>query len=211
MKTSDAAIILAGGRYNTGKLTPLSIQRLDRGYELYKEKVVSKIITLGGHYSTYSPKAIKMAESGAQLSKEYLMRLGADAKDIIKTEDGRDTICEAFTAREQIEKLEFTDLIIVTSDQHMERALWVYHRILGKNFSIIGEEVPCGDILIIEEEKEYFEATRKFFQKFPQEIRMPDLLTWFDNNAELYIRFKRTHDKYHPPGKESQAYSGVEK
>ena len=211
MKIYDAAIILGGGRYNNDKLTPLSIQRLDRGYNLYKKKVVPKLITLGGRYSTYSPKAIKFDKTCAQLRKEYLITLGVNAKDIIKIEDGRDTICEAFAAREQLKKLKLTNLILITSDKHMKRALWIFNRIFGKKFSIIGEEVSCGNILIPEEEKEYFEVTKKLFKKFPQDIPMPNLLTWFKDQAELYIKFKKIHDKYHPPGKESQAYVGVKK
>lgn len=209
MKKNGVAIILGGGRYNNDELTPLSIQRLDRGYKLYQKKKVSKLVTLGGYYSTYSPRAIKFDKSGAQLRKEYLVTLGVKNKDIIKIENGRDTICEAFAAREQLTKLKHTNLILITSDKHMNRALWVFKRIFGKPLPVIGEKVPCGDILIPKEEKEYFEATKQFFEKLSPSIPTPNLSTWFKDNAKLYNQFKRIHDHYHPSGKESQAYTGV--
>jgi len=52
---------------------------------------------------------------------------------------------------------------------------------------------------------------KKFFNKFPGEISKPDLFTWFKDHVQLYYKFKKIRDKYHPPGKESQAYVGVKK
>jgi len=56
--TSDAIIILGGGRTTNGDLTTLSIQRLDHGAKLFNERVADKVFAMGGQYSTYNPLAI---------------------------------------------------------------------------------------------------------------------------------------------------------
>ena len=67
----DLIIILGGGRDNKGKLTQMSTQRLDKGYQIYKTGN-KKILVLGSKYSTYLPNAIHFPETGAQLRKKWL-------------------------------------------------------------------------------------------------------------------------------------------
>lgn len=164
-ETYDTIIVLGGGRYNNGDLTPLSIQRLERGYQLYSKKVAGKIFAMGGYYSTYSKKAIHFKISSAQLRREFLINLGVKSDDIIMVENGRDTIGEAFASRKSANELQMKKVLIVTSDKHMKRALWVFRRIFGKGFEINGESVPCGNLLIEDEEKRYYDATVTYFQR----------------------------------------------
>lgn len=205
----DVIVILWGWRYNDGALTELSIQRLDKWYEAYNKGKASKIITLWSRYSTYSPNAIEFAYTWAQLRKDYLVNLWIDKDNILTVEGWRDTICEAFASREEVKCNWFKRVLLVTSDDHMERALWIFRRVYGKEILIDWEKVDSGNILIPEEEMEYFKLTKEFFNSFPEDIGFPNLLTWFNDNKELYIWFKSIHDKYHPPWKESQAYAWV--
>jgi uncharacterized SAM-binding protein YcdF (DUF218 family) len=95
----DAIIVLGGGRYNSGELTPLSIQRLEKGVELYKEGVTSAICALGGHKSTYRVGAIDFDITGAELRKEYFINNGIPENAVVTIDEGRDTIGEAFASR----------------------------------------------------------------------------------------------------------------
>lgn len=131
-------------------------------------------------------------------------------KDIILVEDGRDTIGEAFASRSMSNKLKVKKILLVTSDKHMKRALWIFRRIFDKSVKIDGKPVSCGKLLNEDEEKEYFEITYDYFQKFPKNISNPKLDVWIQENKWLYEKFKQIHDKYHPlGGPRSQAYSGI--
>ena len=209
VQTHEIGIVLGGGRTNSGVLTELSKQRLKKACELYEHGVIVKVAALGGHYSTYSPNAIFFERSGADIRKDYLHSHGVPFENIILVPNGRDTILEAFACREVIRKSEVKRILIVTSDKHMKRALFIFRRIFGENFTIKGEEVSCGDILDENEEKEYLNLVREFLDNFSEEIPDPDLKIWIKNQKDYYHRHKKIHDKYHSKGKESQAYMGV--
>lgn len=207
----DAIIILGGGRTNDGNLTTLSRQRLDEGLKLYKEGVALKIFALGGYYSTYNPNSIAFDISGAKIRSDYLIARGANPNDVVLVEDGRDTIYEAFASREKAKELGLKRLLVVTSDKHLERAIYIYKRIFGKSFEIEGQGIPCGDLLNETEEKEYLHLVQIFFASFPEEIPMPvSWEDWYAAHKKLYDSYKEIHTKYIGGGKETnQAYMGI--
>jgi uncharacterized SAM-binding protein YcdF (DUF218 family) len=210
MAKYDAIIVLGGGRTNDGGLTELSRQRLDKGSELYKQGVAPKVFALGGPYSTYSPNAIRFDKTGADLRSEYLQSCGVSRNGIILIPDGRETMLEAFTSRTVVRDLGFKRIMLVTSDKHMERSLYIFRRIFGRNIEIDGSEVPCGDLLNEHEEKEYLAIVRAFLDAMPDDIPDPNFDTWFEVHEGYYRQHKEIHDRYHPAGKKSQAYMGVE-
>ncbi len=192
MATYDVIIVLGGGRYNDGSLTELSKQRLDAGAELLKKRVAPKIFALGGKYSTYRPGAICFSQTGASLRSKYLQEKGVPQKNIVLVEDGKDTISEALICKEKCQNQNFKKILVVTSDKHLPRALYIFKKVFGKGCSISGYGVLCGDLLIEEEEKEYLEVFKKYLFQ-----------------PELYKVYGQIHDKFHPAGQESQAYAGV--
>ncbi|MDO8240982.1 MAG: YdcF family protein [Candidatus Moranbacteria bacterium] len=207
----DAIIVLGGGRTNDGELTTLSKQRLDAGCKLYHEGAAPKIFALGGAFSTYSPDAIQFTQTGAEQKSAYMIERGVDSEDIIKVVGGRDTIGEAFVSRDTAKELNFKKLLLVTSDKHMERAMFIFNRIFGSAYVIESEEVPCGEILNAEEEKEYLQVTKELFDTLPEEIPTPESWdVWKETNHQLYDEIKRIHANYVGSGPETnEAYMGV--
>jgi len=126
-------------------------------------------------------------------------------------EDGRDTIYEAFASRAKAKELGLKRLFIITSDKHLERAMFIYKRIFGQDFEIEGEGVPCGNLLNEKEEKEYLYLLQAFFASFPEQISSPvSWEEWYANHRELYDSYKEIHTKYiGNEGETNQAYMGV--
>lgn len=147
----------------------------------------------GGAYSTYSPNAIKFPETGAQIRKDYLISKGnINNSDIIEVADGRDTIYEAFAARKKAKELGMRQLLLVTSEKHMKRALFVFRRIFGDEFIVEGDSVNTGDLLISEEEKEYFKLWKELFDQLPKNIReYRSWDEWYGENVRYYQRQKK--------------------
>lgn len=209
-KPYDAIIVLGGGRTNQGELTELSKQRLDKGVELFKRGRGKLIFAIGSHYGSYGPKgSIHFKPAGAKLRRDYLIERNIPLKSIIMVKGGGDTVCEAFASRKKTRELGLKKILLVTSDKHMRRALFIFRRIFGKNFQIGGSSIDSGDLLNEDEERESLEAIRRYFANLPEEIPESNLETWYENNADLYCQYKKIHDRYHPPGKESQAYMGT--
>lgn len=216
-KIYQAGIILHGGRSDENTLTLLTTMRLDAGWDLYQKRIIQKIILPGGQYSTYDPKAIKFQKNTAQLRKEYLLSKGKIKNEDIILAEGRDTIWEAFGVRKKATELGLNNLLLITSEKHMPRALFIFTRILGNEFKIDdgngSGQVATGDILLEDEERDYLSLLKKVFHQLPEVIPYPvDWNDWYTKHQEdLYQEYKRIHDVYHPLGKESQAYVGVER
>lgn len=207
----DAIVVLGGGRDNSGNLTTLSTQRLDRGSELFREGLAPKIFALGGQKSTYSSLAIAFDRTGADLRREYLEKSGVPIGNIVMVEYGKDTIDEAFASRKVAREMGMEHILVVTSDKHLERSLFIFKRIFGNKFDIDGVGVPCGDLLNREEEREYLDVVKQFFVKLPNDIPNSDSEKWYLEHADLYQKYKEIHDRFHNSDNESQAYSGVRK
>ena len=205
-----------GGRNDKG-LTPLSTARLDKGWELLQQGKAPKIFALGGHYSTYMVDAKSYPDTGAQLRKDYLLNKGnINSDNIVMVEDGRDTIYEAFASRKIAREMGIENVLLVTSEKHMKRALYLFQKIFGKNFHVHGGQdtwAETGNVLLDAEEEAYFRLWKGVFDKLPDEIPDPESWEqWYKQNIENYQQHKKIHDEFHPPGgTESQAYTGRDK
>lgn len=215
----DAIVVLGGGRdtNDPNKLTDLSCQRLAHTHALYQENQAGKIILLGGHYNTYSTKkrgAIYFEKTTAQLNSGYLQRQGIPEENLILSQESFDTITEAFAARIACRKNGFKRILLVTSDKHLERSLFIFQTIFGKETEIHGSGVPCGELLNTDEEKEYLQVAKEFLeelkQKFSEGIPDPDFSKWNEVYMEqLYLKYETIRENYHPHGNESQAYGAA--
>lgn len=203
----QTAVILGGGFLPDGSLTPLSLQRLDAGVELFQRGVVPSLTVLGAIKRSYLPNISDYARPGAESRAEYLMSQGVPEGSINKILDGRDSIGEFLGLRKHLPALGVNDFILVTSEIHMPRSLWLAATILGDGYSVHPHPVPCGGLLIADEDAAYLKATREYFAARPNIL--DDTENWHTTHSDLYNRFKEIHDEFHPPGQESQAYFAV--
>lgn len=203
----NTILVLGGGIFPDGTLTNLSKQRLDAAVVLHKKQAAPTITVLGSRKSTYLPNAIDFPEAGAVLRARYLEEQGIDPAHIQKIEDGKDTIGEVLACQQDFARHEIRHFILVTSTLHMKRAKWLFETILGADYTVVPHNVDCGGLLVAEEEADYLAATQNYFQFYPERIKNP--LNWHAENPSLYQSFRDIHDRYHPPGKESEAYIGV--
>jgi len=201
----DVIIILGGGVTPEGSLTDLSRQKLDGGYLAFQENMADTIIVAGSkEYSVGLRQRYLLEKEGGQKS--------ISLENIIQAVGGQDTIGEAFATKGIIQERGLRNFLLVTSDKHMPRALWIFTRIYGNGFNIEGKSVPCGDLLNEDMERKLLRVTKEFFGKFPGQIDAPELAKWYQENEELYDRFRKIHRRFYPPreGKECQAYMRVD-
>jgi uncharacterized SAM-binding protein YcdF (DUF218 family) len=211
MAKYDVMIVLGGGIDNDGNLTNLSTQRLDLACKLYQKAVAPKIFAIGGPYSTWNPRAIKFERTGADIRSEYMQKKGVDPAHIVKVENGRDTITEALATRKALHGSEFRKLLVVTSDKHMERSLFIFRRVFGPEYTIGGAEAPCGDLLNTEEERDYLAVAEKLFSALPKTVPDPENWeSWYQEHVDVYDDYQKIHTKYVQGAIETnQAYMGI--
>lgn len=211
----DLLCVLGGGRTNSGDLTELSCQRLDKAAELFLTGAAEKILVMGGYKSTFLPGAIRFRKTGAFLRKEYLTgKRKIKPEDIIELPRGLDTIDEAYAIAGFANERGSRRVLVVTSDKHLSRTLFVFkeifRRVFGKKkFILASTAAPCGDLLDEEIERQSLILTQEFFKNLPASD-MPDFQnheTWYKNNRDFY---KKLRELQNPTGKPGlQAYWGV--
>ncbi|MFH1089581.1 MAG: YdcF family protein [Candidatus Uhrbacteria bacterium] len=140
MNKKNAIIILAGGITKEGSLPDIPKFRADKGFELFKAGVADKII-ISGRYSfllDYTPPTTE-----AQIMKDYLVALGIDKEKIFLEEKSTDTIGNAYYTKQILLDKNWKNIVVVTSDFHIERTKYIFSKILGKDiFSVSYEEAP---------------------------------------------------------------------
>ena len=77
------------------------------------------------------------AKTEACAMKEYAETLGVDNKQIFLEEDSKDTLGNAyFTKINILEPKQWKDVIVVTSDFHLERTKYIFDFILGPDYKV---------------------------------------------------------------------------
>lgn len=146
----DAIIILAGGINNDGSLPNLPKKRVEKGVELYKNKVAPKLIMTGkyGFWLDFTKEIPPRSE--AEAMKEFALSLGVPAEDIILEQISKDTVGNAyFTKVDILEKNNWKNLVVVTSEFHIPRTKFIFDIVLGPEYKI--EYTPTDDGLSEEE------------------------------------------------------------
>lgn len=141
----DVVVVLGGGIAADGILSSATKERLN-DFLKKREKLPQVPIVLSGQWGGF----IKMEPhtTEAQEMEKYLITHGIGARQVVKEEESLDTISNAVFMKKIIERHhDWKKILLVTSDWHMERALWIFQKILGKDYRVM-------PLLVILEETE---------------------------------------------------------
>jgi uncharacterized SAM-binding protein YcdF (DUF218 family) len=131
-------VVLGGGINLQGSIPPYVYSRLDEAIKFHNN--LNCKILVSGEYSFLYDK-IKPPFTEAFKMQEYLLEKGIPADQIIKEEQSKDTVGNAYYSKKYvfIPKKE-KEAIIITSDFQVERAKYIFNKIFGPEykFKIIG-------------------------------------------------------------------------
>lgn len=129
----DALAILAGGINKEGILSGDTINRLNKGLELFRKQNFKKVIVSGRFSFLYDYVPTK-TEAKAMI--EYLSEKGIPKEKLILEDKSRDTIGNAYFVKGILKKNGWKKIIIVTSDFHIDRTKYIFKKVFGKGFKI---------------------------------------------------------------------------
>jgi uncharacterized SAM-binding protein YcdF (DUF218 family) len=119
------AIVLLGATNDSeGQLSSLAKERCQTAITEYAKHPGAKIIPTGGWGSHFNTTL----KSHACYLREHLKSLGIPEADILDGVESSNTIEDAQLSRTVIESHGFDELIVVTSDFHMDRAAFLFRR-----------------------------------------------------------------------------------
>lgn len=163
----DAIVVLGGGITADGILSPATRERLD--YLLKKGKTLLQApIILSGRWSGFAKAKPHTTE--AQEMKRHLTRHGIGARQIILESESLDTISNAVFVRRIVDRRRYwKKILLITSNWHMKRAVWIFRRIFGKNYQIIPLSAMSGKE-VKEQRKGYENYLLVVAQRFLRDI-----------------------------------------
>ena len=118
---SDAVLILGNKVNEDGSLSPRLKSRVDKGYEIYCQGLAKKIVVSGGKGKEGVPEGSAM--------KEYLVRKGAEPKDILIDNYGINTYWSARNYKEIAECYDFSSVIVVSQYHHISRSKMIFNKL----------------------------------------------------------------------------------
>jgi uncharacterized SAM-binding protein YcdF (DUF218 family) len=125
-------IILGCANDENGRLSETAIERLEEGIREYREHPGSAILPTGGfgaHFNTTD-------RPHAEYARDYLLERGIPEADILSPVITGNTVEDAVMSKTILDGEPGAAITIVTSDYHIERARFVFSRILaGRNIS----------------------------------------------------------------------------
>lgn len=112
--TADCILILGAGVWEGNKPSPMLKDRLDKGLELYKKDVSSKILVSGDHGQSHYDEVNVM--------KKYLVDAGVPSQDVFMDHAGFITYDSMYRAKDifNVKKA-----VVVTQEYHLYRALYI--------------------------------------------------------------------------------------
>ncbi len=114
-RTADAAIIL-GAATRHGEPSPIFVQRIDHGVDLYRSGRVSKLLFTGG---VIAGEPISLAESAGK----YAVQKGVPADAILLETKSRTTLENVVFAKELGQSRKLETYLIVSNPLHLKRTM----------------------------------------------------------------------------------------
>jgi uncharacterized SAM-binding protein YcdF (DUF218 family) len=145
----NAVVILGGGISAEGILSSATKKRLDHLLDANIQGGTP--IILSGKWNGFTAPNPPTTE--AEGMRKYLVERGADVKQIILETESLDTISNAVFVKRIIEaRSNWRTILLVTSDWHMGRALWIFQRILGGDYRVVPSPVTSDEVEKIKRE-----------------------------------------------------------
>lgn len=119
LPTAQTALVLGAGVKSNGQLSDILRDRADTAIELYRNKIVSKILATGDNGTIHYNET--------QAMEKYFLENSIPSKDLFLDYAGFDTYDSMYRARDVFEA---ESLIVVTQNFHLSRAVY-FGRTLG--------------------------------------------------------------------------------
>lgn len=149
---SNAILVLGAYVFPDGTLSFMLNDRLDQGYELYKQGKAGKILVSGDHG--------RKGYDEVNTMKKYLVAKGVPPEDVFMDHAGFCTYESVYRARDifQVEKV-----IIVTQGYHLVRAVFIARELGLEACGVASDLHDYGEVMKMYELRETAARNKDFF------------------------------------------------
>lgn len=161
----DCILVIGSGISPEGNLTEIGKSRVQKAVELYNKNIAKRILMSGkySHNFNYIPQ-----KTEAEAMKEYAVILGVQESHIFKEESSLDTIGNAYFTKQFMEKMNWRNILLVTSNFHLARTEYLFKKVYGKEFII--DIIPALTFLSTDELLNRFEKEHLFIESLKSKL-----------------------------------------
>tara|TARA_B100001758_G_C18415818_1_gene619592 strand:+ start:898 stop:1464 length:567 start_codon:yes stop_codon:yes gene_type:complete len=177
----DCIIVLAHEMSKSAELNEESSLRIDYACELFLLNRPIVLITPGWNYRKDCNQCI------GEIMMQYAINYGIPSESIYPEINSRDTVGDAFFSKiNHVEKNNFKNILVVTSDYHEPRTIEIFRFIYGEKYNIKVHGVKIFNKKdMVREEKKSLKSFKKTFYGVQS-----------GNNNEILNRLKKHHPFY---------------
>jgi uncharacterized SAM-binding protein YcdF (DUF218 family) len=136
VKKADAGVILGAAVWGGNRPSPVLRERINKGFELYKNKNVSKLVLTGGG----SPNELTEAE----VSRNELIKYGVDKDNLFIEKKSNSTVEQIHFIRDKLyNKLKWKKIVLISDNYHLFRASEIC-KFNGINVDCVSSETPLS-------------------------------------------------------------------
>ena len=146
------AIVLGARVYSSGAVSPVLMDRLDTGVELYQAKKVNKLLLTGDHGQNSYDEVNAM--------REYVVNKGIPPEDVFMDHAGFSTYDSMYRARDVFG---VKDAVVVTQEFHLARALYIARKLGIKATGMLADKRPYVGMDYMET-REFLARNKAFLQ-----------------------------------------------
>ena len=128
-------ILILGCGFRGNSLGTESKLRVKQGAKMYEGGFARNLVMAGG---TSRKKSL------SKLMKEYAIRLGVPSRKIFIEEQSKDTVGNAVFTKQILKKNKWKNVLLVTSDYHVERSMFIFHHVLGRSYTVMASDISTG-------------------------------------------------------------------
>jgi len=115
IERADAGVILGAAVWGGNRPSPVLRERINKGFEIYKNKNISKLVLTGGG----SPNELTEAE----VSRNELIKYGVDKDNLYIEKKSNSTVEQIHYIRDKLyKKLNWHKIVLISDNYHLFRA-----------------------------------------------------------------------------------------
>lgn len=183
----DAIVVLGRGINQDGTLPVDPMWRVRRALELFNAGAAPTILMSGAssyHFDFHPPR------SEAEAMKAWAVSLGAPPEQVLTESKSRDTLGNALYIKAKAQRNGWKSLVVVASDEHMDRVRYIFGKVFGPQFPIA-----------FEESERVIDAQKYADEVFHERNSMRVLAEWLDDiepgdHKAIWAVLKEKHPAY---------------
>jgi uncharacterized SAM-binding protein YcdF (DUF218 family) len=117
-------IILGSPNSEVGELSSVAKERCERALAEYAKRPGCRLLLTGGYGAHFNTTA----EPHAAYLKRYLVSRGIPTQEILELVESTNTLEDALISKPIVLKYRVPEIVIITSDYHVDRARYVFQR-----------------------------------------------------------------------------------